>query len=100
MLRKLNRHSELKAIIEAARGEQVSLLEGIDQIFADADEGNALFNGCKVDGWGIKMVCGETTRLDEDMLMKEYGLTGAQLDACRVTKPSTPYIKITAPKGK
>jgi hypothetical protein len=99
MMADLRRHQELAVAIKAAVDEQTRIRESIDQRFADEGEGNALFNGCKVDGWGIKMVCGETTRLNEDTLMKEHGLSGADLDACRETKPSTPYIKITPPKG-
>ncbi len=98
LLGKLRRHDELAGFIEKAKEEQSDIKREVEEDFAAAGAGNALFNGCKLDGWAIKMVLGKTTKLDEDMLMKEHGLSAADLDACRVTTDNTPYVKITAPR--
>ena len=98
VLKAFQEHQQLAESIAAAKLRQEALKVEVEELFAAADEGNALFHGCKLDGWAVKMVCGETTKLDEDDLMKTHGLSAVELDACRVTSANTPYVKITAPR--
>lgn len=98
LMKRLKRYAELSELIKAAQLEQETIKDDVDRDFTDAGEGNALFNGCAVDSFRVKMVCGTTSKLDEDALMKDHGLTRADLDACTDTKPSKPYVKITPPE--
>ena len=98
MLKAFQKYQQLAESIAAAKTEQDALKVEVEELFAAADEGNALFHGCKLDGWSVKMVCGESHKLDEDAVMKEHGLSAADLDNCRVTTANSPYVKITAPR--
>ncbi len=72
----------------------------LDGMFEDAGEYGALVSGVDINGYPVKLVTGTTTRLNEMDLMRTHGLTAADLDACRETKPSKPYIKVGAKKGR
>lgn len=87
------------AAIRALEAKQDDIKSRIQQRFADADQLEALTDGTDFDGVKVKLVVGESKRLDKAKLMKKFGLSQTDLDACSKTTHNRPYVRIT-PKGE
>lgn len=90
----------LGARISKDKARQDTIKSEVEKLFEDAGEFGALLEGVKVNGFSVKYVTGNKDTLDKTRLMRNHGLTQADLDACTDTKPSKPYTLITPPKTK
>jgi hypothetical protein len=76
-----------------------SRLKGeVEQLIVDEGEGAKLMDGIDIDGHRVKMVCGTSTKIDENALLKL--ITPKQLAKVKVTTDKRPYIKLSPPSEK
>lgn len=72
--------------------------EKLETLFADAGEYDALIGGVDIDGLRIKLVQPEGRESYDDKRLLSH-LTPAQLAACKVRTPGTPYLKVSKEKA-
>ena len=96
---KLKEHARLSAEIKAREERKKAIAAEIDTLFTDAGEGNALFNGTDIDGYKVKMICGESASLDKKRLI-ELGCEQAWIEEATTITPNKPYIRITPPSKR
>jgi hypothetical protein len=97
---RVEEYAKLSREVKAAKQRQERIRDEVDALFTKDKQGKALADGTVLDGYKLKMVCGTTKKLDQHALMKEHGLTQADLDACTDEVPSKAYVKITPPGEK
>ncbi len=97
-LARVEEHAKVAKQIADLEARKDRLKAELDEIFVKEKQGQALLDGANLNGYSIVMVCGSSSKLDTHALMLEHGLGQADLDACTVTTPKKPYLKITAPK--
>lgn len=83
---------QLKALEIAKKKIKVT----VEEMFTKAGEFHALQTGAKVEGYSMKYISGQSSRLDKKKLLG-MGMTLAQLEDATTTTPSRPYLKITSP---
>ena len=76
--------------------KQAAIKERMETMFSDADEVDALLAGTEIDGFRVKMVCGESSRLDKKALVT-LGCKPEWLEKATKTTSNKPYVKITPP---
>lgn len=72
--------------------------ERIEQLLADAGEYDALIAGMDIDGLKVTLVQPNGREVYDDKKLLSH-LTPAQLAACKVLRPGTPYIKVSKEKA-
>ena len=102
---KLEEFADLRVQKKSIGTREDALKEEIETVFADAGEYNALLAGVKVDtAYGpipVKVVTGGTTKkFQKKLLMKQYKLTIAQVDALYKESPKADYVNISLPRDK
>jgi len=93
-------YAKLSKIEKEAKERKKRISAEVDALFIKDKQGRALADGTELDGFKIKLVTGETSKLDTLALMKAHGLSQEDLDACTETTPNTAYVRITPPGKK
>jgi len=88
-------HAKIATEIKERKSRQERICTEVEDLFAKADQLDALDNGTEIDGHKVKKVRGDTSTLDKMALMQAVGLTPSDLDAFYDTKPKKAYIKIS-----
>lgn len=94
----LKKHAELGLHIKRCSAEQDLLKEQLETEFTDAGEFGLLVDGVNIDGFPLKFVSSTRDVVDTMALVKRGWITLAQLKEVTESKPSKPYLKISAAK--
>jgi hypothetical protein len=94
LLDRIAEDRRLSADVKVKTDRRNAIKGEVEELFIKEGQGAALMEGCEIDGNPIKLVTGSSSKLDETKLMKKFGITKAQLDACRVTKSKKPYVRL------
>lgn len=97
---RLEEHAKLAEDIATKKGRQERIAAEVEELFAREGEGEALLDGCAVDEFKTKLVCGETSDFDKIGFMRKHGLTEEDFQEFTNKKPSKPYVRITPPKKR
>ena len=92
----LTQYAQLSTQIAALKAEQDAIKADVEAKFVDADAADALMDGAEIDGFKVKMVCGESSYLDKAALVR-MGCAPEWLTAATKKKPKKPYVRISAP---
>jgi hypothetical protein len=71
----------------------------IQELFKKEGQIGALCDGCEVDGYPVKLVCGTSNSLDKLKLKKKFGLTDKDIKSCTESKPKKPYLRVGKDKS-
>lgn len=99
LLERAAEHARLAKVIKDAKDRQSRIRQEEEDIFIKEKQGKALANGCEIDGWKFKLVCGTSKRLNKETLV-ELGCDPDWLEEATEEKSNEPYVKITAPGEK
>ena len=92
----LTQYAQLSTQIAAMKAQQDAIKADVEAKFVDADQADALMDGTEIDGFKVKMVCGESSYLDKAALVR-MGCEPEWLTAATKKKPKKPYVRIQAP---
>lgn len=96
MLRTRLREREAEHTRETeAKARKKRIDQELDDILTREGQGGVLVDGVTIDTHRLKLVCGQSSKLNLDKLKRKFGLTQADIDSCKDTEDSTPYLKVT-----
>ena len=99
ILTRLQENAALATQIDALKARQDRLKDELEDVFRKEKQGKALADGCAIDGYKLKVVIGESKKLNQLRLV-ELGCDPAWLEEATETVPKKPYLLLTAPKPK
>lgn len=92
----MTEYATIQAQIAALEAKKDKIKERVQEMFVDNGEVDALMNGTEIDGFKVKMVCGQTSRLDKKKLVT-LGCKMEWLEKATKKTDNKPYVKITPP---
>lgn len=90
LLMNLNTYADLKSQADELKEEMAAVAAVIEDLRVEADA-----KSIRVDDYLVTLVDGGTTTKYDDRKLLAAGLTPAQLESCKVTKPKKGHTKIT-----
>lgn len=97
---RIEEHQKLATEVKS-RKTRMKVIDGeVTTLFKKEKQGQALLDGTKLDGHGLKLTIGKTKRFDQKGFMKKHGLLQEDFNEFTEYTDNEPYVRFTHPGEK
>lgn len=93
LLKRLEEYTRLKTEADRIESALRKLRHDVEHLFSDAGATGLLIEGAEINGFKVKLITPTRTEIDKKKLLE----LGINLREVEVTKPGTPYVRVTKP---